>query len=149
MSLRCVASGTPRVRRTPWRRPTAMSPATKRAVTMWRPTATTSTVPARGGTRTTRCAGTYGASVGDDWAALVHACRGSNESPRPWTPWPSTDDLKAVLSDGDAGVCMYPGRWRDDGFTFGSVVMELGSPPSVQIAPGPPDRTPYVDVPFA
>jgi isopenicillin-N N-acyltransferase-like protein len=92
-------------------------------------------------------AGTYAASVGDDWSA-------SSTQPRlervteAMDSLTSTEDLKALLSDADAGVCMYPGRWRDDGFTFGSVVMELGSPPAVQIAPGPPDRTPYVDVPF-
>ncbi len=93
-------------------------------------------------------AGTYGASVGDDWAASSTVPRFERVTAA-MDSMESTDDLKAVLSDGDAGVCMYPGRWRDDGFTFGSVVMELGSPPSVQIAPGPPDRTPYVDVPFA
>jgi hypothetical protein len=60
----------------------------------------------------------------------------------------TTGDLKRVLSDGDSGVCMYPGRWRDDGFTFGSIVMSLNDPPVVEVAPGPPDRTPYQQVPF-
>ena len=94
-------------------------------------------------------AGSYGAAVGgDDWAGASTLPRLERVTAAMET-MASTDDLKAVLADADAGVCMYPGRWRDDGFTFGSVVMELGSPPSVQIAPGPPDRTPYVDVPFA
>ncbi|MEO8108233.1 MAG: C45 family peptidase [Actinomycetes bacterium] len=59
------------------------------------------------------------------------------------------DDLVELLSDADAGICMYPGRWRDDGFTFGSLVIEIDEPPTVRIAPGPPDRTAWIDVPFA
>jgi hypothetical protein len=57
-------------------------------------------------------------------------------------------DVAALLSDSDAGICMYPGRWRPDGFTFGSVVIETSVPPRIQVAVGPPDRVPYVDVPF-
>lgn len=60
----------------------------------------------------------------------------------------TADDLAALLSDSDAGVCMYPGRWRPDGFTFGSIVIEATVPPRVRVSVGPPDRTPYVDVPF-
>jgi hypothetical protein len=60
----------------------------------------------------------------------------------------TADDAKRLLSDGDSGVCMYPGRWRDDSFTFGSIVMTLGDPPTVEVAPGPPDRTPYQQVSF-
>ena len=40
----------------------------------------------------------------------------------------TTSDLKAVLSDAEAGVCMYPGRWRADGFTFGSIVIAARQP---------------------
>jgi len=58
------------------------------------------------------------------------------------------DDLVALLSDAVAGICMYPGRWRDDGFTFGSLVIEIDDPPSVQMTAGPPDRNPWVDIPF-
>ena len=61
----------------------------------------------------------------------------------------SADDLAELLSDSDAGICMYPGRWRDDGFTFGSVVVEIDTPPRVRMTAGPPDRTPWVDVPFS
>jgi isopenicillin-N N-acyltransferase-like protein len=61
----------------------------------------------------------------------------------------TADDLVELLSDADAGICMYPGRWRDDGFTFSSIVMEIDSPPSVQMTAGPPDRSTWVDVPFA
>lgn len=61
----------------------------------------------------------------------------------------TADDLVALLSDGDAGICMYPGRWRDDGFTFGSIVMEIGDRPSVKMTAGPPDRSDWVDVPFS
>ncbi len=60
----------------------------------------------------------------------------------------TADDLVELLSDGDAGICMYPGRWRDDGFTFGSLVMELDTPPAVRMTAGPPDRSEWVDVPF-
>lgn len=58
------------------------------------------------------------------------------------------DDVVALLSDSEAGICMYPGRWRDDGFTFGSIVIEIGTPPSVRMTAGPPDRSAWVDVPF-
>ena len=61
----------------------------------------------------------------------------------------TVDDLKQVLADSDAGVCMFPGRWRDDGFTFGSIVIDLDTPPTIEVAPGPPDRTPYRSVSFA
>lgn len=61
----------------------------------------------------------------------------------------SADDLVALLSDADAGICMYPGRWRDDGFTFGSLVIEIDEPPAVKMTAGPPDRSTWVDVPFA
>ena len=60
----------------------------------------------------------------------------------------TADDLVELLSDSDAGICMYPGRWRDDGFTFGSLVIEIDEPPSVRMTAGPPDRNPWVDVPF-
>lgn len=60
----------------------------------------------------------------------------------------TADDLATLLSDSDAGICMYPGRWREDGFTFGSIVVEATVPPRIRVAVGPPDRTPYVDVPF-
>jgi hypothetical protein len=61
----------------------------------------------------------------------------------------TADDLVSLLSDADAGICMFPGRWRDDGFTFGSLVIELGAPPRVRMTAGPPDRSEWVDVPFA
>lgn len=60
----------------------------------------------------------------------------------------SADDLAELLSDSDAGICMYPGRWRDDGFTFGSLVVEIDTPPRVRMTAGPPDRSPWVEVPF-
>ena len=61
------------------------------------------------------------------------------------------DDLQRLLSDSTSGICMFPGRWRDDGFTFSSIVVSLthDAAPDVAIAPGPPDRTDYVPVPFA
>ncbi len=62
-------------------------------------------------------------------------------------------DVQALLSDSATGICMVPGRSGDDGITFASVVVTLpdstGGTPDVLIAPGPPDRTPFVPVPFA
>ena len=64
-----------------------------------------------------------------------------------------TADLQRLLSDSTAGICMFPGRWRDDGFTFASVVVTMSpdkaAAPTVMIAPGPPDRTSYETVSFA
>lgn len=57
-------------------------------------------------------------------------------------------DLKKLLSDGDAGVCVYPGRWPGTWTTFGAIAVELGSEPHVEIAPGPPDRTDWTPVSF-
>jgi isopenicillin-N N-acyltransferase-like protein len=61
------------------------------------------------------------------------------------------EDLRRLLSDSTSGICMFPGRWRDDGFTFASIVVSLtrAAPPEVAIAPGPPDRCDYQPVPFA
>ena len=58
------------------------------------------------------------------------------------------DDLKATLTDGERGICMYPGRWPDGSQTFGTLAIELGGTPRVQLAPGPADRTPWHDVEF-
>lgn len=62
-------------------------------------------------------------------------------------------DLQRLLSDSTAGICMFPGRWRDDGFTFGSILVTLprdsAAAPHVLMAPGPPDRTTYESVEFA
>lgn len=60
----------------------------------------------------------------------------------------SLDDLKAVLTDGDSGICMYPGRWPDGSQTFGTLAISLGGTPEVQLAPGPADRTPWHQVSF-
>jgi isopenicillin-N N-acyltransferase like protein len=63
----------------------------------------------------------------------------------------SRADLQRLLSDSTSGICMFPGRWRDDGFTFASIVVTLtktGAAPEVLMAPGPPDRTDYEPVAF-
>ena len=83
----------------------------------------------------------------DDWATGSSAPRLSRVD-EAMADLATADDLVELLSDADAGICMYPGRWRDDGFTFGSLVIEIDEPPAVRIAPGPPDRTAWVDVPF-
>ena len=86
-------------------------------------------------------------AAGDDWASSSTVPRLDRVTSAMDT-LASVDDLKDVLSDAEAGVCMFPGRWRADGFTFGSIVMSLDTPPEIEVAPGPPDRTPYVRVPF-
>ena len=91
--------------------------------------------------------GSHEVSSGDDWATTSTVPRFDRVTAA-MDDLETVDDLKQVLSDADAGVCMFPGRWRDDGFTFGSIVMSLDTPPAVEVAPGPPDRTPYVPVPF-
>ena len=56
--------------------------------------------------------------------------------------------VEELLTDTESGICMFPGRWRDDGFTFGSIIASLSVPPRVRIALGPPDRVPYEVVDF-
>ena len=56
----------------------------------------------------------------------------------------SADDCEQLLADKRAPLCVAPEsehKW----LTFGSIAMELSSPPLVRIAPGPPDRTPWID----
>jgi hypothetical protein len=86
-------------------------------------------------------------TTGDDWASSSTVPR-LDRVTSAMNTLATVDDLKEVLSDAEAGVCMFPGRWREDGFTFGSIVMTLGTPPAIEVAPGPPDRTPYVAVSF-
>jgi hypothetical protein len=86
-------------------------------------------------------------TTGDDWATSSTVPRLERVASA-MDELATVEDLKELLSDADAGVCMFPGRWRDDGFTFGSIVMSLYTQPEIEVAPGPPDRTPYVTVPF-
>jgi hypothetical protein len=60
----------------------------------------------------------------------------------------STDDCERLLADKRAPLCVAP-EAEHNWLTFGSIAMELSSPPSVRIAPGPPDRTPWIDAPPA
>jgi hypothetical protein len=55
-------------------------------------------------------------------------------------------DCERVLSDRDAPLCVVPEPGRP-WITFGSIWAELSSPPRVRIAPGPPDRTAWIDAP--
>jgi isopenicillin-N N-acyltransferase-like protein len=57
-------------------------------------------------------------------------------------------ELRTLLADGESGVCMFPDRWPGNWTTFGAITVEISSSTQVSIAPGPPDRTPWVDVPF-
>jgi hypothetical protein len=54
------------------------------------------------------------------------------------------DDCEQLLADRRAPLCVAPEaehKW----LTFGSIAMELTSPPAIRIAPGPPDRTAWLD----
>ncbi len=54
-------------------------------------------------------------------------------------------DCERVLADREAPLCVIPEPGRP-WITFGSIWAELGDAPRVRIAPGPPDRTAWVDV---
>jgi isopenicillin-N N-acyltransferase-like protein len=56
----------------------------------------------------------------------------------------STGDCERLLADKRAPLCVAP-EAEHHWLTFGSIAMELASPPVVRIAPGPPDRTPWID----
>jgi hypothetical protein len=54
------------------------------------------------------------------------------------------DDCERALADREAPLCVVPEPGRP-WITFGSIWAELGESPRVRIAPGPPDRTAWVD----
>jgi isopenicillin-N N-acyltransferase-like protein len=54
------------------------------------------------------------------------------------------DDCEQLLADKRAPLCV-ASEADHNWLTFGSIAMELTSPPAVQIAPGPPDRTAWID----
>ena len=56
----------------------------------------------------------------------------------------SSADCEELLADKKAPLCVAP-ETEHHWLTFGSIAMELGSEPTVRIAPGPPDRTPWID----
>ncbi|HET7170404.1 MAG TPA: C45 family peptidase [Gaiellales bacterium] len=56
----------------------------------------------------------------------------------------SAADCEELLADSRAPLCVAPESGHG-WLTFGSIAMELSRPPAVRIAPGPPDRTPWVD----
>ena len=56
----------------------------------------------------------------------------------------SIGDCQELLADKRAPLCVVP-EADHDWLTFGSIAMELGSPPDVRIALGPPDRTDWID----
>jgi isopenicillin-N N-acyltransferase like protein len=53
-------------------------------------------------------------------------------------------DCERALADRDAPLCVIPEPGRP-WITFGSIWAELSEPPRARIAPGPPDRTAWVD----
>jgi isopenicillin-N N-acyltransferase-like protein len=56
----------------------------------------------------------------------------------------SAADCEELLADRKAPLCVAP-ESEHHWLTFGSIAMELSSPPAVRIAPGPPDRTAWID----
>jgi isopenicillin-N N-acyltransferase-like protein len=54
-------------------------------------------------------------------------------------------DCERALADREAPLCVIPEPGRA-WMTFGSIWAELGEGPRVRIAPGPPDRTAWIDV---
>jgi isopenicillin-N N-acyltransferase like protein len=56
----------------------------------------------------------------------------------------SAAGCEELMADGRAPLCVAP-EAEHHWLTFGSIAMELSRPPAVRIAPGPPDRTPWVD----
>jgi hypothetical protein len=60
----------------------------------------------------------------------------------------NASDVQRLLSDGDRGVCMYPGRWPGDWMTFGSIAIELADTITAYFTFGPPDRNAWFTVTF-
>jgi isopenicillin-N N-acyltransferase like protein len=58
----------------------------------------------------------------------------------------SGGDCERVLADRETPLCVIPAPDRP-WVTFGSIWTELDAPPRVRIAPGPPDRTAWIDAP--
>jgi hypothetical protein len=56
----------------------------------------------------------------------------------------SAADCEELLADRRAPLCVAP-EAAHHWLTFGSIAMELSTPPVVRIAPGPPDRTAWID----
>ncbi len=56
----------------------------------------------------------------------------------------SGEDCERVLADRDAPLSVVPEPGRP-WITFGSIWAELGAAPRVRVAPGPPDRTAWLD----
>jgi hypothetical protein len=54
-------------------------------------------------------------------------------------------DCERALADREAPLCVIPEPGRP-WLTFGSIWAELSAPPRVRIAPGPPDRTAWLDL---
>jgi hypothetical protein len=53
-------------------------------------------------------------------------------------------DCERTLAEREAPLCVIPEPGRP-WITFGSIWAELGDTPRARIAPGPPDRTPWID----
>ena len=57
-------------------------------------------------------------------------------------------DMKAAFSSHRGGVCRHPDEHLGGNITLGCLIMELDTTPSLQIAPGPPCETPFVEYRF-
>jgi len=57
-------------------------------------------------------------------------------------------DMKTAFSSHTGGVCRHPDENGAGNITLGCLIMDLGHTPSLQIAPGPPCKTPFVEYCF-
>ena len=57
-------------------------------------------------------------------------------------------DIKAAFSSHTGGVCRHPDEHGAGNITLGCLIMDLGETPSLQIAPGPPCKTSFVEYRF-
>jgi hypothetical protein len=54
----------------------------------------------------------------------------------------TVDTIKSILGSREVPIC-FENREGSQGFTFGCLIMELGSPPVLHLSPGPPCSTPF------
>jgi len=60
----------------------------------------------------------------------------------------SISDIKTAFSSHSGGVCRHPDENGAGNITLGCLIMDLGETPCLQIAPGPPCKTPFVEYRF-
>lgn len=59
------------------------------------------------------------------------------------------DDIKVILASHEGPICRHGDTAsKNDNFTLGCLIMELGSAPTFYVAPGPPCQTPFLTYRF-